>query len=173
MALRWIMWMRSGREYGLCSSAPLWLGQCIAVHHWGTKDTRGAKPFLQSLWALWFILAVDRFDRIIDYGFNHKAHKDHRGLAKVNTVPDNRKNLLCGLCALCELCGLYRRRSVWSDYRLRILTTKSTKITKVSQRLIQFLITRKTFSAGFVLFVSFVVYYFVANQTKLTAHIEY
>ena len=51
-----------------------------------------------------------------------------------------------------------RRRSVWSDYRLRILTTKRTKITKESQRLIQFLITRKTFCAGFVPFVSFVVY---------------
>ena len=98
------------------------------------------------------------FDRITDYGFNHKAHKDHRGLAKVNTVPDSPKNLLYGLCVLCELCGLYRRRSVWSDYRLRILTTKRTKITEGSQRLNKFLITRKTFRAGFVPFVSFVVY---------------
>jgi len=28
--------------------------------------------------------------------FNHKAHKDHKGLAKVNAIPDNPKNLLCG-----------------------------------------------------------------------------
>jgi len=38
------------------------------------------------------------------------------------------------------------------------LTTKRTKITKDSQRLNKFLITRKTFRAGFVPFVSFVVY---------------
>ena len=27
------IWVRSGREYGLCSSMSLWLGQSIAVHH--------------------------------------------------------------------------------------------------------------------------------------------
>ncbi len=43
------------------------------------------------------------------------------------------------------------------------LTTKSTKITKESQRLNKFLITGKTFCAGFVPFVSFVVY-IVANR---------
>jgi len=40
----------------------------------------------------------------------------------------------------------------------RNLTTKCTKITKDSQRLMQFLITRETFCPGFVPFVSFVVY---------------
>ncbi|GAB6264771.1 MAG: hypothetical protein STSR0001_02150 [Methanothrix sp.] len=27
------------RDYSLCSSVSLWLGQSIAVHHIGTKDT--------------------------------------------------------------------------------------------------------------------------------------
>ena len=41
------------------------------------------------------------FDRITDYGFNHKAHKDHRGLAKVNAIPDNpKKPLVRALCPL-------------------------------------------------------------------------
>jgi len=42
--LKWLfaefMWVRSGREYGLCSSVSLWLGQCIAVHHRGEKIQR-------------------------------------------------------------------------------------------------------------------------------------
>jgi len=40
LALRGIMWVRSGREYGLCSSMSLWLGQSIAVHHRGTETQR-------------------------------------------------------------------------------------------------------------------------------------
>jgi len=27
--------------------------------------------------------------------FNHKEHKDHKGLAKVNAVPDNPKKTFC------------------------------------------------------------------------------
>ncbi len=34
------MWVRSGREYSLCSSVPLWLGQSIAVHHRGSETQR-------------------------------------------------------------------------------------------------------------------------------------
>jgi len=32
--------------------------------------------------------------------FNHKEHKDHKGLAKVSPILDSPKNLLCGLCVL-------------------------------------------------------------------------
>jgi len=38
-------------------------------------------------------IVANRFDRITDYGFNHKAHKDHRGLAKVLVLCISR---LCG-----------------------------------------------------------------------------
>ena len=35
--------------------------------------------------------------------FNHKEHKDHKGLAKVNPVLDSPIILWCGLCVLCGL----------------------------------------------------------------------
>jgi len=34
------MWVSSGKEYGLCSSVSLWLGQSIAVHHRVTETQR-------------------------------------------------------------------------------------------------------------------------------------
>jgi len=34
------MWVSPGREYGLCSSVSLWLGQSIAFHHIGEKIQR-------------------------------------------------------------------------------------------------------------------------------------
>mgnify|MGYP006936249926 FL=1 len=37
--------------------------------------------------------------------FNHKEHKDHKGLAKVNPVLDSTIILWRGLCVLRELCG--------------------------------------------------------------------
>ena len=39
-ALRRHMWGNSRREYGLCSSVSLWLGQSIAFHHRGKKIQR-------------------------------------------------------------------------------------------------------------------------------------
>jgi hypothetical protein len=41
------MWVRSGREYGLCSTASLWLGQCIAFCRRGIKAQR--KIFCSTL----------------------------------------------------------------------------------------------------------------------------
>jgi len=45
------MWVRSGKEYSLCSSVSLWLGQSIAVHHRGTETQRicdSGSPILDS-----------------------------------------------------------------------------------------------------------------------------
>ena len=45
------MWVSPGREYGLCSSVSLWLGQSIAVHHRGTETQRisdSSSPMLNS-----------------------------------------------------------------------------------------------------------------------------
>ncbi len=41
----------SRREYGLCASVPLWLGQSMAVHHRGTETQRtsdSSSPILNS-----------------------------------------------------------------------------------------------------------------------------
>ena len=57
-------------------------------------------------------LIANRFDRITDYGFNHKAHKDHKGLAKVNAIPDNPKTFCAGFVPFVSFVVYTRRRSV-------------------------------------------------------------
>ena len=90
------------------ASVPLWLGQSIAVHH--RRHKRYARS--QTLFAIFVSFVVYTRHRSVwsDYRLRiltTKCTKITKDFAKVNTVPDSPKNLLCGLCALCELCGLY------------------------------------------------------------------
>ena len=85
LALRSIMRVRSSREYSLCSSTPLCLGQCIAVHHRVTVSRKQLVGF--SRMDGMKIKNVDRLCELCDSVVNNRIYlikrsSNHRAIVE-------------------------------------------------------------------------------------------